>query len=72
MTTTWHLPTPPRPLSPGRLGEVPLEGPPSKYPFLACLLGVPNADVIFSIEEINEATRWDLDQEELVSSLVDE
>ena len=62
--------TPPRVESPGRLGELPEHGPPSRYEVERILLGY---DVLrwSSYAEFREAVRFEAEMECMVDTLVD-
>jgi len=62
--------TPPRTESPGRLGELPEHGPPSRYEVERVLLGY---DVLrwSSYAEFREAVRLEAEMECMVDTLVD-
>jgi len=64
------LVTPPRVESPGRLGELPEHGPPSRYEVERVLLGY---DVLrwSSYAEFREAVRLEAEMECMVDTLVD-
>jgi len=66
----WDLETPPRKELPGCLEEVPVEGPPSHFTveekFHGFRLGVG-----FSRHDVDEATIWDIRQEEWENAMID-
>ena len=71
VTITWGLETPRRHQSPGRLGEAPAEGPPSRYSVEERLHGV-RPGVGWTWSELESATAWDLYQENWVNAMLDE
>ena len=71
VTVTWRgLETPPRRESPGRLEEDPVEGPPSCFAVAERFRGF-RMGVGFSRHDVDEATVWDIRQEEWENAMID-